>query len=180
LLWLLIPAAVGQESSARFPISAERVAQAIVTAGVPVRAAQVRFLAQINSLGPDPGLQVINLAKWSGDTWKVELRCSDPRVCLPFYVLVQAGAAGAFDGISTQRGGPPARRNASLFRRKQMLMRNGDRATLVFENPSVRISMPVICLENGNRGQRIRVVSTDHKRFFKAEIVNSELLKVEL
>lgn len=180
LLWLLIPAAVGQDTSARFPISSERVARAIMAAGVPVTAAQVRLLAQVNALGPDSGLEVINMAKWSGDTWKVELRCSDPRVCLPFYVLVQAGRSGAFDGISALRSGPLARRNVSHSLRKQILMRNGDPATLVFENPSVRITMPVICLQSGNRGQTIRVVSTDHKRFFKAEIVNPGLVKVEL
>ncbi len=180
LLWLLIPRAVGQQAGARFPISSERVAEAIAAAGVPVRAAQVRFLAQVNALGQDSGLEVINMAKWSGDTWKAELRCSDQRACLPFYVLVQAETAGAFDGLPTLQGRPFARRNVPLFPRRQILMRNGDLATLVFENPSIRITMPVICLESGNRGQTIRVESTDHKRFFKGEIVKPGLLKVEL
>ena len=177
MLCLLIPPAVGQPASARFPISSERVAKAIAAAGVPVTAAQVRFLAQVSTLGQDSGLQVISMAKWSGDTWKAELRCSDQRACLPFYVLVQAGTGGAFEGIP---GGSLARRSVARFPRRQILLRNGDRATLVFENPSVRITMPVICLESGNRGQTIRVASTDHKQFFKAEIVKPGLVKVEL
>jgi hypothetical protein len=180
LLWLLIPGAVGQEASVRFPISSERVAQAIVAAGVPITAAQVRFLTDVSALGQDSGLEVINMAKWLGDTWKVELRCSDQRVCLPFYVLVEAGTPDAFDRISIPRRGLFARRDIPRLPRKQILVRNGERATLVFENPSVRITMPVICLESGDRGQTIRVVSTDHKRFLKGEIVEPGLLKVEL
>lgn len=180
LLWFLIPRAVGQEAGARFPISPERVADAIAAAGVPVRAAQVRFLTLISAVGQDSGLRVIRMAKWSGDTWKAELRCSDQRACLPFYVLVHAETADAFDGLSAPGGGSRARRSVPLFPRTPILMRHGDLATLVFEKPSVRITMPVICLQSGNRGQTIRVESTDHKRFFKGEIVDPGLLKVEL
>jgi Chaperone for flagella basal body P-ring formation len=181
LLWILLRPAVGQASNDRFLISPEQVAEAIVAAGVPVTAAQVRFLSEVSALGQDSDVRVMNMAKWLGNTWKVELRCQDHRACLPFYVLVDTGKSAAFEAISAlARRGTTARLVLFGVPRPQIIMRNGDRATLLFENPTVRITMPVICLENGNLGQTIRVESTDHKQFFKAEIVKSGLLKVSL
>jgi hypothetical protein len=179
LLSILVPRAVGGESSARFPLSSQGVAEAMAALGVQVAAAQVRFLSQVTAVGPNSSLEVINLAKWSEDRLRVELRCHDPRVCLPFYVLVQGGTAAMSDAISALVG-PIPRRDIFRSPRKQILMRNGDQATLMFEGHTVRITMPVICLENGDRGQTIRVTSTDRKQFFKAEIVRSGLLKVTL
>ena len=61
-----------------------------------------------------------------------------------------------------------------------ILMRDGDHATLVFENAAIRISLPVICLQSGSRGQKVRVVSADHKRYFTGEILESGLLRAAL
>jgi hypothetical protein len=179
LLSILASRAVGQESNARWPISSQRVAEAMLAAGVPVIAAQVKLLSRVTAIGPDSGLEVINLAKWSEDRLRVELRCHDPRVCLPFYVLVQGGTAAMSEAMSVPVTGGPRR---DLFRisRKQILVRNGDHATLMFEDHTVRITMPVICLQNGDRDETIRVASTDRKQFFKARIVRSGLLKVTL
>jgi len=179
LLAILVPHAMGRESNSRFPISSQGVAEAMAAVGVPVIAAQVKFLSQVTAVGPNSGLEVINLAKWTEDRLRVELRCHDPRVCLPFYVLVEGGTAAMSAAVSAQVAGGP-RRNLFRIPRKQILMRNGDHATLMFEDRTVRITMPVICLQNGDRGQTIRVTSTDRKQFFKAEIVGSGLLKVTL
>jgi flagella basal body P-ring formation protein FlgA len=40
--------------------------------------------------------------------------------------------------------------------------------------------LPVICLQNGVRGQRIRVASKDHRRFFEGEVVGTGVLKGSL
>jgi len=181
LLSILLLPAVGRAANGRFPISPDQVAEAIVAAGVPVGAAQVRFLSEVSALGQDADVRVMNIARWLGNEWKVELRCQDHRACLPFYVLIQPESAAAFDAMSAlARRGTAMRRDVSRLATPQILMRNGDRATLLFEKPTVRITMPVICLQNGNLGQTIRVESTDHTQFFKAEIVKSGLLKVSL
>jgi len=177
---LLLPA-VGRAANDRFPISPDQVAEAIVAAGVPVSAAQVRFLSEISALGKDTDVRVMNMARWLGNQWKVELRCQDHRACLPFYVLVQPESSAASDAmLALARRGTVLKGNVSRQAAPQILMRNGDHATLLFEKPTVRITLPVICLQNGNLGQTIRVESTDHKQFFKAEIVKSGLLKVSL
>ena len=48
------------------------------------------------------------------------------------------------------------------------MVHNGKDATLVFEGQNMRMIMPVLCLQNGVRGQRIRVISKDRKKVFLA------------
>lgn len=181
---MLLPAitAATTQPAARFSISPQSVAAALTSAGVPATAAQVRFLSPVSATAENADLQVINVAKWTGNSAKVQLRCHDHRVCLPFYVLL--GSAGTADtpGRAVVAGAGASQKPGGLIPipATQVLMRDGDPATLVFEDKALRITMPVICLQSGNRGEKIRVVSTDHKRFFKAEIVQAGLLKATL
>jgi|SRR5579872_186427 len=169
-----------QSFAARTPITAEQVAEVLVSEGMPITAGQIKFLSPVSAAKPNFALQLVSAARWGKDNLKAELRCHD-HACLPFYVLLTgAGTVGT-------RGGSSSRTVAANIAQiepvltttsaKQILMRDGDKATLIFENTSLRISMPVICLQSGSRGQQIRVVTTDHKRFFKAEIVAAGLLK---
>jgi len=177
-LLLAMPAAA-QPGDARFLISPVSVAQALVAAGVPVAATQVKFLSDVSATGRNPVLKVINVATWTDGSYKAELRCHDHSACLPFYVLLTGSQTAEAHGRGSTESQPSSGTLPALPV-KQALMRDGDRATLVFENSSLRISMPVICLQSGERGQTIRVVSADHKRFFKAQIVESGLLRATL
>jgi flagella basal body P-ring formation protein FlgA len=42
------------------------------------------------------------------------------------------------------------------------------------------ITLPVICLENGSQGERIRVSSTDRKFTYLGEIVAPGMLRTQL
>jgi len=181
LLLMISAAATAQPRESRFAISSQRVAEALAAAGLQVSAGQVKFLSPVSATGNDSGLQVMNVATWTGGTRKAELRCHDRRACLPFYVLLTSPrTADMHDRTSTSGTGSPQPGAASPTPSQQILMRDGDRATLVFEESALRITLPVICLQSGNRGQKIRVVSADHKRFFTAEIVESGLLRATL
>jgi len=176
-LTILIPAAA-QPRETRFSISPQRVTDALIAAGVPVASHQVRFLSPVSANVADSAVQVMSVAKWTGDALKVELRCQDHRACLPFYVLLNAGTADTpGPTIGSTATASPKTLEVPV---KQVLMRDGDPATLVFENTTLRITLPVICLQSGNRGQKIRVSSKDRKHFFKAEIVDLGLLKATL
>jgi len=187
IYWLLLlptlaPAAVSGARDARFPISSQSVADALTAAGVPVSPAEIRFLSPMSAAGRDSSLQVVEIAKWAGDTVKVQLRCRDHRACLPFYVLLTGAEKAGTRGQTLQptSGISSEGRNATEVFAKQTLMHDGDPAILLFDNTGLRISLPVICLQSGSRGQTIRVESRDHKRFFKAKIVESGLLKATL
>lgn len=177
LLGAIIPA-TGQTPPGRIAVSPQRVASALAQAGWRVNPEQVKFLSQVTAAAGDAGLQVVQVTRWQRDKLKVELRCHDPHACLPFYVLVnedraadKSGQTSVADTAST--GKPPAFEMTA----ETPLLRSGDPATLTFANKGLSINMPVICLENGHRGQKIRVASTDHRRFYKAEIVGPGLLK---
>jgi hypothetical protein len=172
----LVMAATTQPA-ARFSVSPQRVVEALASAGVPATASRVRFLSPVTATAENCGLEVVRVSKWTGNSMKVELRCHDHRACLPFYVLLGSTETADARGPKTTSGQPGV---LVPIPATQTLMRDGDPATLVFEGQALRITMPVICLESGARGQKIRVVSTDHKRFFKAEIVRAGLLKAAL
>jgi hypothetical protein len=181
LMLLPLVTAATTQPAARFSIPPQRVAEALTSAGVPATAAQVRFLSQVSATVENSDLQVMNVTKWTGNTVKVELRCHDHRACLPFYVLLSSGTADTRGRVVASGAGTSQKPGAVVpIPATQVLMRDGDPATLVFEDKALRITMPVICLQSGNRGEKIRVVSTDHKRFFKAEIVQAGLLKATL
>jgi len=177
--WLLlaafVPLATGAAAAVRTPISSRQVASALTAAGWNVSSVQVKFLTQVTSEGSDPALQLIEVSRWLKGSAKAKLRCLDRHVCLPFYVLLEgikdthvvvaenSGAKATFD--TTVR--PP-------------LMRQGDAATLMFADKALRISIPVICLQSGHRGQTIRVTSADRRRFFRGEIVGPGLLRASI
>ena len=49
-------------------------------------------------------------------------------------------------------------------------MRSGKAAVLVFTGEHVRMTLPVLCLQSGGRGQRVRVVSKEKKKVYLARV----------
>jgi hypothetical protein len=177
LLGTLIPVA-GQSQPNRIAITPQHVVSAMAGAGWKVSVGQVQLLSQVTSTVRDAWLEVVQVTHWQEDKLKVELRCHDPRVCLPFYILINKGGTVDQPGMSSAADAHTATKQPALeMPAEKPLMRSGDLATLTFSDQGLRITMPVICLENGQRGQKIRVASADHKRFYKAEIVGPGLLK---
>jgi hypothetical protein len=184
MLWLVtILAGIAQanaQPAGRIPISASQVAEAITSSGTAVNAGQVQFLAQVDAAREDASLRVVSVKGSIDGATDVKLRCQDNRECLPFYVLIHNARPARFtDGyakpvsIATRSGSADNTSSAGL-------MRSGDRATLILEEADFRISMPVICLEAGMRGQQIRVASKDGRRFYKGEVMSSGILKGRL
>ena len=173
VLATLAPWAPAEPSLARIRISSTQVASALESAGWKITASQVRLLSEVTSERTDPNLEVMQVSKWREDKIKAKLRCRDRHACLPFFVLVDGVEAGQA-GSDTSRGVQKLAFDTAAL---PPLMRGGDHATMVFADKMLRISVPVICLQSGRRGQTIRVSSEDHKRFFRAEVVASGLLR---
>jgi len=156
--------------SARFVISPDQVAWVMQGRGMQVSADRIRFLSIVPSSLPNAALRLVSLGAWHDGTTKAEIACADHRACLPFYVLVS-------DTTTVSGSAAKDRVEAQSSAASHHLIRIGDRALLVFENADSRITLHVICLENGDQGQRIRVVTTDRKRSYKAEIIERTLLR---
>ncbi len=173
LVMAAIPLAASEPASDQFIISTQRIVDAMAFAGIAVSPDQIELLSQTNRAPADATMRVVSVSNGTAgtDTFIAKLRCGDNHQCLPFYVLVH-GMERLNEG-SVGAPALPAIKASSM----QNIIRGGDHAILTFETPDSRMSFPVICLQSGMRGQRIRTASLDRKRFYDAEIVGAGLLK---
>jgi len=169
----VLPAAA-QVQARRLAITPEDVARALTDSGWKVSADRIKLLAPVTATYAAQ-LDVMQVTHWQAGKLRAKLHCRDPRACLPFFVLIDEAEKDALSHAAiAEASEPPAN---LLAEPEAPLLRSGDPATLKFADRGLSITMPVICLENGRRGQKIRVASMDHKRFYKAEIVGPGLLK---
>ena len=95
------------------------------------------------------------------------MRCERTSVCLPFLVLLQRDTNRNDDAFS----GVQARAT-----KRDLLVRTGKKATMVLEAGSMRMTLPVVSLQNGTRGDVVRVISGDRKRIFTARVTGLALV----
>ena len=170
---LLCETAKGTET-----VSRESVAAAISSTGLPVTASQVELLSPVPTRHVKPTLEVLNVSKVSIESARVMLRCRPSKDCIPFYVVVA--------GLSHEDWKNPAPREQHAFatfltgNRPHPIVHGGDHANLIIEGANFRITMPVLVLENGACGQKIRVASLDRKKTYEAEALEPHLLKASL
>jgi hypothetical protein len=175
-------AAATSPESTRPALSGNRILFALAVRDVPVRTAEVEFLAPIFLNHPRATLKLEHLERWQGDSGLARISCAAAGECLPFFVIVRwddprerelALGAATKEPLPVQK----ARKNEPA---KPFLVRAGESATLFLENAKMHIATPIICLQNGSQGQQIRVSSLDHKRIVMAEVVDFGVLKGSL
>jgi len=175
LILLLAPmAATASQPNRRFTISSQQIVDAMATAGLTTNLAEIEFLSEVSTTSNHAALQVVSTARRGTGGAIVKLRCHANGECLPFYVFVHNFTIRP--GVQPVKAQQPAVETASF----SQIVRGGDRATLILENANYRISMPVVCLQDGARGQKIRVASRDHRRFFEGEVIGTGMLKGSL
>lgn len=163
--------------SNRFSITRDQVATAIKVAGLQVSAGQVTLLSNIVSATGTPALKVESIENWGERKLMVTLECANPGECLPFIVAVRpSGTTQELPAPSPQ----PRSLSFSAKPRASDAIRAGSAAVLFLEGPHVHIQLPVVCLENGSIGQRIRVATRDRRLTFTAEILSGSTLRGRL
>lgn len=176
LLYVLPTLSLSARADARvagYVISAGQIVQALREGGLRVTADRIEILSSVRSRQPNASLRLIRAGEWQDGTLKAEIRCDERSACLPFYVLVH-DATGVPDVVSRK---PVCQAKSSLAVLKTHDVHVGDRAILIFEGNESRITVRVVCVQNGDRGQKIRVASRDRKHFYQAEIVEPGLLR---
>jgi hypothetical protein len=174
VLAAVMPAAWSQADAGRTVIPVQRVADAMAFAGIAVNPNQIEFLSGASWTGENAKVRFVSVTRGTAGTMKVKLRCQNNHECLPFYVLVEG-----IDGVDRNglgAGAAPTIKASSL----PSVIRAGDHATLIVETPDSRMSFPVICLQSGARGQRIRAASPDRRRTYDAEVIAAGMLKGKL
>ncbi len=79
-------------------------------------------------------------------------------------------APGLPSAVSTRPVGPVAGATGTQ-------VHAGSQAVLLIDGGRLHIKVPVICLEAGEAGHTIRVTALDHRQTYRAEVVDSTLLK---
>jgi hypothetical protein len=180
----------------RAAIRLEQVVAALNLARLPLENAEVKLMAQNTATIEAPRLEVRAVEPWGDRDARVRLGCEAHEQCLPFYVavhwvdatLAKAALHGAIlttghsaTPISTNRGPSPVSSPAPAVTANaadaEIHIHAGSHATLLIEGERLHIKVPVICLENGVPGRTIRVTALDHKQTYRAEVVDSTLLK---
>jgi BMFP domain-containing protein YqiC len=180
MLCASVATAAGQARAAeRVAISAQQIADAMAATGATVRAAQVKFISQVSASTEGSRLEVVSVKNHDAQA-TVKLRCRNRQECLPFYVLVEDVGPTPPVFIPVKEATRQGTRQAPGAALPLAMVRGGDRATLVLESSDLRISLPVICLQSGGQGQKVRVSSPDHKQFFEGEVVAAGFLKGRL
>jgi hypothetical protein len=150
--------------NSRTPISQERILSVLGTSGIRVTADQVEQLTTVTASDSKPRLRVVSVEVLDGEADKVRLQC-EQGACLPFYVLLHWG-----DGQSTVVGKQAGRTTQPALSPEDMLVHSGKSAVMVFEGDFIRMTLPVMCLQNGGRGQRVRVLNKETKKTYFARV----------
>lgn len=158
-------------------IDAGSIATALSGMGVQILPEQVMLLTDVVASTSVPRLKVQSIEKRGKNPMLVRMECESPKECLPFFVSLrlsqsdESQLAGAFSARPMLSDSAP---RPSL---KSFVIRAGSPATLLLDGDRVHIKIPVICLENGASGQKIRVAGKDRRQFYSAEVIDGRLLK---
>ncbi len=156
------------DDNGRTLISRERILGALHSSGIPVAAEQIEQLSEMTAAEQNPLLKVLSVDMMDGESDKVLLRCEHANACLPFYVLVHWGHSGQRFG---SRPGQSDENSAlSGSRSQNLLVRSGKIVKLVLDGNYIHMTLPVLCLQSGGRGQRVRVISKETKKRYVAQV----------
>jgi hypothetical protein len=162
--------------ASRTPISSQRIAEVLQGAGMDVKAGQIEALSNVTSAHPAPGLRVVSLEIQDPTTARVKLRCEMNRECIPFYVLVHS-TGDDFGPVVNDWARAHGRVHPQAQSQEEVLVRSGQQVMLYVTSGHLRITLPVRCLQNGVRGQEIKVSTTERKKkTYVARVVSAEVV----
>jgi hypothetical protein len=170
-------AAYGEFPALRPHVTEGDIIEAMREKGVIVCAGQVSMLSTIPVRTKHPVLEALKIEQLSADASRVLIRCADRSSCIPFYAVVNGLAPNEQTPGELLNGqGAVLQKPAS----GPVLVKRGSTATLEIVAPDMLITLPVVCLQNGRQGERIRVSSIDRKKTYLGEIVRPGLLRSRL
>ena len=163
---------------ARYTISAEQISIAISDAGMPISPAQVQLLTQVRATKDAPRLRVESIQRSGNNTAIVRMGCGDSTQCLPFFVKAELNRNAASEAAPSLK--LQALPNLPRSSSRPPVMRSGAQAVLLLDSERVHIRIPVVCIENGTLGAKIRVRASGNRQLYVAEVVDATSLKGSL
>ena len=158
-------------------VTEQDIVESMREKGIIIEDSQVKMLSTIPSRKQYPLLEAVKMETLSADASRVLLRCADRIACIPFYVVVNGLAPNQqnFSDAPTTRTSIQQKSGPGF-----QVIRKGSTATLEIVAPEMLITVPVVCLQGGLQGERIKVSLTDRSRTFLAEIIRPGLLRSQI
>jgi hypothetical protein len=178
-----VPGPVSVERAC-FPIRREEVERAIsefprgkeIALGEPF----LRWSETMYASLEKPALEVEQaLADPVQPALQIRLRCVERAACSSFLVSV-ATTGGAHLSSARYTSVAPATTAARQRQKGATLVESGQRVILVFEDPPMRMQLPVICLQRGGLGEQVRAMDPASHRVFRAEVTGAGTLRAYL
>jgi hypothetical protein len=161
-----------------FPIRREQVQRAISEftqgkeSGIVMMGAPFSLSESILASRENPTLEVEQaLPDPARPGLQIRLRCMERTVCPSFWVTVPARQRPHF--LSTAATAHGNEKGAPL-------VESGQRVMLTFEDPPMRIQLPVTCLQRGWLGKQVRAMDPSTHRVFRAEVTGAGTLTARL
>ncbi|HEX5284314.1 MAG TPA: flagella basal body P-ring formation protein FlgA [Bryocella sp.] len=174
-----------QRQEMHYPITEATVANLLRAKGTNVTSSQVHLPMQLTATTAEPRLEIVATHRVAEHELDLEVRCQAAGECLPFDALVdlknantigEAAYGGASSDISARHFSAhdvaelPSLQGESIA--SPDYLRVGARAVLVIVDGGMRIHLPVVAMDSGSKGTRIRVCTLDRKKIFDVVVVD--------
>ena len=161
------------------PIEREAVWKAIVqVANIKVEASPIQFQILGDPVSRDAHAELrVEGSRWNAPLAAVEfrLRCVPHTECMPFLVRIKPSLPEFQRNAGAMLSDAPPKRPIQTS--KATLVRQGRTAKMSLQGDGFRLWIPVMCLQTGEWGDRIRVRDRNGRKQFLAEVVGPSLLK---
>lgn len=165
-----------------FPIGLAPVSAAVLRAHPELTGGVFELPVSVEAREPEPVLRAGPLQTWpttaheamgSVMLGRVRLQCQSSAVCLPFYVLVHlsdaskaALRAAKSSQFLTNAVATTAKADGTHA------LHHGTRVHLLIDSGLLHLRIPVVCLQDGDLGNPIRVQSVDRRVTYLATVVD--------
>ena len=107
----------------------------------------------------------------------VRLRCVERALCPSFLVSVPTTPRPHLLSTHLTSAAAPGRQKTE---KAVALVESGQRVILVFDDPPMRMQLPVTCLQRGGLGEQVRALDPSTHRVFRAEVTGAGTLTAHL
>ncbi len=163
----------------RIPITALAVAQILAQSGLVVDPRQIQLPASLTSSTELPTLRMDGAELLPDGRLRVRISCQQAGQCQSFLASVETHGTG--DSLATLGAFDSNRARAGSTRSTSLsALQAGKPATLLMEDPHMRIQLPVIAIDSGAVGAAVRVSSLDRKQIFHGVVTREQTVKADL